>query len=629
MMGCMSLSRKGFVSGGVFPGLGVLGVLIALLGQGCADGGYDDPMTYGDGNRNLDTSDMSSSPSYDQGGAGGGQEPEPFIPEIEEDFDFSRPATIGEEIYVANETLNSVAVINSSTLAIRTIPVGFGPTIVVGPDAAGEGADDARVAVLNEGSYTVSLISPSTDESVFVEVMRGANALTGNASGTAFVAWYDDSLHEGGERRGDLSSVTLIKGGESYEIAVGFHVREVIWSEGRVLVLTDDGVSVIEVMEVDGDRRQVPVAVLPEELIPDDPQDLEILVDRGGRYALARLASFSGVVLTTLATGAQVRVDLPEIPTDIDFIPGDEVRALIMQPYRGAGLVLDLPQGAINVGALFAAPSAPPDDLADMSADAGEPHLDAGLDAGGEMGADAGDMTGQDMGPDRMTMGDEGDGSLSEVLAGIEGVHVIEVPGGERLGAAALSEDGKQALLYTTVASQSKIGLLYDVTTQEQSPVFFEKGIRGVVADDDGESFLVFHSRDESAPQDPILGSWGLSIVDVRSATPRLVITEHEPWVATLWSVSGFAPRAHVIFKRPVDEAFVEASHRDVLGVNLETFRVETFRVPSLPEGIGAIGSVGKVYINQKHPQGRMTFVDVRTDQRQTVTGYQLNAGID
>ena len=51
--------------------------------------------------------------------------------------------------------------------------------------------------------------------------------------------------------------------------------------------------------------------------------------------------------------------------------------------------------------------------------------------------------------------------------------------------------------------------------------------------------------------------------------------------------------------------------------------------MPSLPEGIGAIGTVGKVYVDQKHPQGRMTFVDVASDKRQTITGYQLNAGID
>ena len=629
----MFLNNKFFCSVGVRAGLCLLGALCVMLGQGCAE---NDPTGPGDEYRegnNFGGQDMSFG-FYDQGG-GGSPDPEPFIPEIEEDFDFSRPAIVGEEIYVANETLNSVAAINSSTLAIRTIPVGFGPTVVVGP-AEGVGGEDARVAVLNEGSYTVSLLAPARREGVFVEVMKGANALTGNDAGTAFVAWYDDTLHEEGERRGDLSSVTLIKEGTSYEIAVGFHVRDVLWSGDRVLVITDDGVSVIELEGVDGDRRQVPVAVLPAELIPGDPRDLEILVDGSGSYALARLASFSGVVLTTLATGEQVRVDLPEIPTDIDFIPGDQVRALIMQPYRGAGLVLDLPDGAVNVAAFFAdavVPSEEPSDDMGRDADmnAGE-DLDAAPDMIDDMqlslDLDLPDLA-TDAGGEDMAVEEDMDSSLGALLDGVEGVHVIEVPGDERLGAAAVSVDGGQAFLYTTIASQSKIGLLYDVATQEQSTVFFEKGIKGVVADDEGSSFLVFHSRDERVPQDPILGSWGLSIVDVRSATPRLVITEHEPWVATLWSVEGFAPRAYVIFKRPVDEAFIEASHRDVLGVNLETFRVETFRVPSLPEGIGAIGSVGKVYINQKHPQGRMTFVDVRTNQRQTVTGYQLNAGID
>ena len=118
-------------------------------------------------------------------------------------------------------------------------------------------------------------------------------------------------------------------------------------------------------------------------------------------------------------------------------------------------------------------------------------------------------------------------------------------------------------------------------------------------------------------------------MVDVSSATPRLVITAHEPWRATLWSVDGFAPRAYVIFKRPVDEALVVATQRDVLGVNLDTFSVNSFRVSSSPEGIGAIPAAGRVYVNQTHPQGRMTFVDVDSGKQQTVTGYQLNARID
>ena len=647
-----------------YVGLG----LCMVFATACSAGGYSDENNqqyydygYGSpGNNYGGYSDMSAGYNSDQGSQ------EPFIPEIEEDFDFSQPAVIGSQIFVANETLNSVAVIDSENLAIRTIPVGFGPTMVVGPQGA-DTVDDSRVAVLNEGSYTVSLIEPSSDQSLYVSVMRGANSLVANRSATSFVAWYDDSLNDGDATRGDLSSISLIRGDMVYQIAVGFHVRDVFWSTqaDQVVVVSDDGVSLIDITNVEDDQLSAPVAVLPQELVPLNPEDLEILVDQSGRYALARLASFSGLVVTELESGVQHVFHLPEIPTDIDFVNGDVPKAMVMLPYSKVSLVLEMSSSLSALADIFAPEEeVVQEDVVDMGMDMAQSEdmvvvedmtlapdmldldmlipdmleLDMGSDDMAQpedmamledMSMEA-DMEPVDMAqPEDMADVDSGNEVNWAAIHTREGVSVIFLPEDERLGAAVISENGKKALLYTTIAAQSRIGVLYDFDMNQQDAVYFEKGVKSVVGDEDGESFVVFHQRDESNVNDPVASSWGISVVDVRSATPRLVITEHEPWVATLWSTEGLQSRAYIIFKRPVDESFAVPSHRDVLSVNLKTFRADSFRVPSLPEGIGAIGTVGKVYVDQKHPQGRMTFVDVASDKRQTITGYQLNAGID
>jgi hypothetical protein len=604
-----------------------------------------------------------------------------FVPELEEDFEFSQPAIVGDEVYIANETLNSAAIISSTSLAIKTVPVGFRPTEIVGP--SGEAGGDARVMVLNEGSDSASIIDPLTREVSDVPVMPGANRLRSNAAGTAAIAYYDADAAETGDQIGDLSSVTLLREGGSLQIAVGFNVQRVQWSEddSRALVLSDDGVSILNIDEIDSDRVVPPVAVLPPELVPLDPSDLEVQIDREGKWSIARLATFSGIVLTNLANGAQAVVNLPEIPTDIDLAEGDNLEVLVMLRNTGALMRATIPDGVLAAAAAtepveMPTPNADMGSLdmgADMNADAGDMGADmasvdmasADMSGMGDMGMDMGpvladmsdmpdmmasadmpDMSAPtgDMGADMMVdqedmaapIEDMGQEPTPQFSIDAEGVEIVHLDRELKLGAAAVSGTGTQAIIYTTIGEQRR-ALLLDLRDGDQRPLRFEKGLKAVIPDDLGATFIVFHTRVDGeppvdqSPSDPVFiaRSWGLSVVDVATASPRLVLTEHEPWVATRWRVEDQDPRVFVIFKRPVDENFQLDSHRDVLGINLFTFGVDSFRVPSLPEGIGAIPSGRRVYINQKHPQGRMTFVDVVDGKRQTVTGYQLNSGID
>jgi len=117
--------------------------------------------------------------------------------------------------------------------------------------------------------------------------------------------------------------------------------------------------------------------------------------------------------------------------------------------------------------------------------------------------------------------------------------------------------------------------------------------------------------------------------VDVASAINRLVLTELEPGGATLWREVGADPRAYLIFTAPQIASLVTPAHRDVVEINMATFGIDSLRVPSLPQAIGPVPGTGRVYISQDHPRGRMTFLDVISRKRQTITGYQLNAGID
>lgn len=680
-----------------FSALATAVTLVALLGApACSSDDMGESLNTGGpgvpGQNNHNGVDQEPGGGRDNGAS----DEDDFVPEQEEDFEFSAPAVVGERVYVANETLNAVAVIDSRNLSITTRPVGFRPTEIVGPDAQrAEVGEDARVMVLNEGSHSVSILASGGDGAQSgavktVKVMANANQIAMDPTGRSALVWYDPSRAEAGSTAGDLASVSVVQNGESFQVSVGFHVRAVAFDDAgsRALVLSDDGLSVLELSQVREDAIALPMPVVPEELSTAQPEDLEVLLTRDGKWAITRSATFRGVVLLEVDSGALHFMAMPEVPTDIDLIEGDALEVLIMLRNAQKAVRATVPDGFRDAAEAMSAASTwtalrsedvgyGAGGLSDVGNDAGglsDVGYDAGYDGAGDsdVGADVGypedaghlsDAGHEDIGPDpadireedsgesedAATSGDvaQGDDGLFEFPSDINGFSVVELIV-DGMGAAVVSAAGNTALLYSTL-NHEKRAVLYDLLAEPgelgaQRALAFEKGVRGALSDRSGQTLLLFHSKLEgpvptgSSPADPeyIAHSWGVSVVDVATGATRLVLSQHEPGQAVLFSPQvdpdGQAledAKIFMIFKAPLHLQGADSAYRDVLTVNLRSFRTDSFRVPSVPEGLGLIQDAGRVYISQRHPQGRMTFVDVLTETRQTITGYQLNAGID
>jgi hypothetical protein len=624
-------------------------------------------------------------------GAGAPRSDGGFVPEEEKEFDFASPVVVGQSIFVANETLDSIAVVDSESLSIETVLVGFRPTVVDGPDAAHSDRDDARVMVLNEGSHSVTVLEPESLETTSHSVPRASNALEVDPTGRRGVVWYDRS-NDAEEGAGDLSSVTVVGPEGTHRVAVGFHVRDVFFDRSgeRALVLTDDGVSVIELTSLEGDTVARPIPLVPSELQGLAPEDLEVSVTENGRHVVTRSAKMTGIVLLDVQARQHHVVPLPVVPTDLDLVGGDPSRVLVM--LRGVdravrasvptGLVAasnalaskvgDIRVGASNatsgsldagVGSLGVPPrvDAHADTSApmDAGADTSRP-IDAGVDTSGAtdaaptdtMGGDAmnrdvdvsadteetSDATGDgsnDTEGDTEADGGTSDEFFPEDLEEFE-VYDVSVPG---LGSATFGARGRRALLYSARGAdaerlETRVVLL-NFSDDEQSTMALEKGVRGAVSGRRGRTFVVFNTKqpgsvpDDASPGDPeyIARSWGVTLIDAPSTSGQLLLTAHEPGPTALWAADEGAPRLYMAFKAP-DRGEGEATHRDVVEVNLETFRKRTHRMPSIPEALGPIRPARKVFVHQRHSKGRMTFLDVATSTRQTITGYQLNATI-
>ena len=639
------------------PGVASALALSALALSACADDRAPDAGSRVDVNNSASPQDPG---------------PPPFIPEPERDFTLSKPARVGRQIYVANETLNSVAIIDAQTLGVTTLPVGARPTRVVGPSDPDGPA--ARVMVLNEGSASVSVIDPATRAVQTLKVMPRANALVASPDGRRGVAWYDRRAARAPSNpvfgpEGDLSSVTVITPAGAFAVAVGFHVRRVTFSADSqlALILTDDGLSVLDLERLDADAFSPPIALLPDSLGRRRADDLEVAVDPRGRYAVTRTRDLLGVALVDLASGRRHVMPLPEAPSDLDLVEHEGQAQLLIMLRNSRQLVrVSLPEGVVAAAEAAAATAPSSGDSSGESGGSDDQRDQGGLDHSMDMSVDMStDMSMQDAGGDGVdgsedmstdmsTLLDLGasdmsasdmsasDMSASDMSASdmgsawppqVPGVTVVPLPA-EGLGAASVSGDGSQALLYTTTRDGAQRVVLYDMKTHALRLVPVDKGISGVLSDAGGSTFLVFHRRESdlrpSSPSDPafIASSWGLSVINVAAGAARLILTTHEAAAAALLAPPQREPKMFVIFAQPFGVTF-EPSRRDVLSINLTTFRMDTLRVPSSPREVGVIPGAWRVFVNQLHPQGRITFVDADSLRPQTVTGYQLNAGID
>ena len=520
-------------------------------------------------------------------------------------YEFSAPAIVGDFVYVANESLNSVAIVDSQTLGVRTVMTGSRPTEVVGPGVEGAASEEARVMALNQGNHTVTLIHPEDFTATNQPVLARSNRIAMAPGGRHALVWYDSARAQSGEPAGDLSAVSVVSAAGSFQVAVGFHVRDVRFdSTGeQALVITDDGVSVLKLATISSDSFSPPRKIVPDELADHPVRSLNLEVTSDGRYVVAHRQGFPFLVVSDLETQEVFALELPAAPTGV-ALRESEGEAELLAVIRSEGLLVraSIPEGlrAAYEGGLLPEPEPEPEEEEEP-----EPEEE-----------------------------EEQEAEETWPWPEYEGFEIFPLPF-VGPGSIALSADSSKAFLFTTLNSESRAVLLSLEDQTDVRVLNFEKGIRGALADGRGDAFLIFHDRQEGttaglSPIDPlyVARSWGFSLLDVRTATTRLFLTELEPGDAALWSPESGDARVFMTFKEPSSAATAEPAHYDVVTVNLSTFRKDTFRLASLPDGLGLIPAAEKVYVNQVHPQGRMTFVDVHTNDRQTVTGYQLNAGV-
>jgi hypothetical protein len=579
------------------------GVMLAACGDAGSDAGFEG-----------DTGGVSGLGSGEDGNGGdtggpldetGGAPP----PEMEDEGDFRVPRASGRFVYSASETTDSVAVIDSVTLAIDVVGVGRGPTVVAPLTA------DGVVAVLDQAGNDVAILRTDDQGRTTVEIVPtspGANNLAVSPDGALLYVYHDvDGPEQLGAGSDQELTVLDVAAGQAYEMTVGAHPRDVIFdATGSIAyVVTDDGVNVVPTAELSMIGKPDLIPVVDDPGI--DPSTLEIQVAADQGTALARIAGDTRLFATDLASGEQFTFELPAPSTDLD-VAADGSFAIVTLPSTSGSRFVEL-----------SLPVSPGDEpvvhdvageyvgLAHLSPDGQtmllyttvnpfmmeaplEPWLANPLDpfAGG-----SGSSGSSGTGGSSSTGGSTGDASTGDASTG----------GDDGPGDVPSDQDPRQRV---TIARRG------GGSWAERITLFVDHPVVSVGMAPDGANAMLLHDSDPELPATP----WSYTLLDLIAQFPvkKLQVVEAQPG-PVVFTPDG--DRAVVLLR---DDA---TSIRRVDLVDLRSFIVDALGLGSPPEGAGYVDATEKIFVSQEHPTGRITFLD-RDGNVETVTGYRLNDAV-
>lgn len=375
--------------------------------------------------------------------------------------------------------------------------------------------------------------------------------------------------------------------------------------------------------------------------------DLQKAIADGGSGAISGIGSFQDVTVVALAPGGEHAVDLTVgfRPRSVQFDAAGN-RAYVVT--EDGVSVIDLPyatqHGPTIVPPIAVAdPAVAPADLEVAVVATGEYATvrQAGVAAlrivdvaGAGAGAAtvvplASPPTDIDLAPDGTHVyAVEREAKKLAVIAVPSGATTqIELAAGA-VGSLALSADGKRGLLYTNATLDERITLVkLDDPTYPVVTWPLKKAVRAVGISPTGTTAIVLNAKAAGDPatatsvDDYIDKSYGYTLLDLATGFGKLQITPVDPG-PFVYAPDG--SKAYVA----LDGGAGLGATRELQIVTTQTGVVFPRPLGSPPSAVGILPGANVAFVAQRHPLGRVSFVELVADTVRTVTGFDLNAHV-
>jgi hypothetical protein len=533
--------------------------------------------------------------------------------ETEVNVDLEAPQASVSYVYATNPDFDTVAVIDAKTLEIQIVETGDEPRFlktIPFKDAAllvDVAAKDIAYLETKDGKSTIKYFTK----------LPAANAIAVAPDGKHAVAYFDVTRRNQGTIE-TLQDVTVLSINDAEPVAtrmtIGFQPRQVLFAGGEAgsaaaYIVTDDGVSILDFTKIDADGSSIAKTVPIFSAIEQKAADVSVTKD--GKYALGRIEGSSQLRLVELATGTAQTLDLASL------LPGNSGNGTSAGGASSTTVTTEV-GGTTSAGGSTSSTGV---------TSSGGATASGGTSA--KTSSSAATVTDVDLSADgtyalavsrdRSTLLrvpiPSGFNDLTKISkTKIEGVTV---------GSTSISPSGRWAVLYTVLASEERV-VIVDLNNEfEPRPVDLTKAVQGVTFSTSGEQAFVVHQKKEGSSTESSISneefidrSYGYSLVDLKTGFRKLMITETAP-LQTM-TIPG---------KPYVFLTFSNDNYR-VQKVNTDSLIDEWLDLGTRPVSMGVVASAERVFVNQDHPEGRMTFIDWETMATRSVTGYELNSMI-
>jgi hypothetical protein len=196
------------------------------------------------------------------------------------------------------------------------------------------------------------------------------------------------------------------------------------------------------------------------------------------------------------------------------------------------------------------------------------------------------------------------------------------------VGSFVLSKDGRRALLFTNATVDERISMIkLDQPGYPHVTWPLKKSVRAVGISPNATSAIIINAK---MPGDPTASStvdeyidrsYGYTLLDLATGFGKLQITPVDPGSFT------YAPDGSKAYVA-LDGGDAVTATRALQVVTTQTGVVITKPLGSPPSEVGILPGAGEAFTAQRHPLGRVTFVDLNTDAVRTITGFDLNSNI-
>ncbi|HUS27249.1 MAG TPA: hypothetical protein VMZ53_02035 [Kofleriaceae bacterium] len=207
------------------------------------------------------------------------------------------------------------------------------------------------------------------------------------------------------------------------------------------------------------------------------------------------------------------------------------------------------------------------------------------------------------------------------------GVETIDLTNAT-VGSLTLSLDGKRGLMFTNATSDERVTLIkLDQPGYPQSTWPIKKSVRAVAVSPSGDTALLINAKMAGDPatastfDDFVDKSYGYTLLDLASGFGKLQITPVDPGAFT------YAPDGTKVYVA-LDGGDAPTATRAIQVLTTQTGVVQTKTLGSPPSSVGILPGAAQAFVNQRHPLGRVSFVDLINDAQRTVTGFDLNSHI-